>query len=76
MLSLKTYIEKHFENVRLVRMSDGSYRLIRDLGLVKGGKGLRCHEPILTVQLKLKPISFHIPVLEVLLLFARPARAA
>jgi len=27
-------------------MSDGHYCLVRDLGLVKGGKGLRCHEVV------------------------------
>ncbi len=69
---------KQFENVRFVRMADGkTWKLIRDLGLVKGGKGLRCHEPILTVQLRLKPVRIHIPMLEVLSLFAiRPARTA
>lgn len=69
---------KQFDNVRFVRMADGkTYKLIRDLGLVKGGKGLRCHEAILTVQLKLKPISFHIPFMEVVSLFAiRPTRTA
>jgi len=35
-----------FENSRLARMSDGHYCLVRDLGLVKGGKGLRCHEVV------------------------------
>ncbi len=69
---------KQFENVRFVRMADGkTWKLIRDLGLVKGGKGLRCHEPILTVQLKLKPISIHIPLWDVVsLLGVRPARTA
>jgi hypothetical protein len=33
-----------FENARLARMSSGHYCVIRDLGLVKGGKGLRHHE--------------------------------
>lgn len=56
----------YFENVRLVRMADGkTFKLIRDLGLVKGGKGLRCHEPIMTFQLKLKPIRFHVPISEI-----------
>lgn len=56
----------YFENVRLVRMADGkTYKLIRDLGLVKGGKGLRCHEPIMTFQLKLKPVRIHIPISEI-----------
>ena len=34
-------------NTKLVRMSSGRYCLIRDLGLVKGGKGLRHHEVVL-----------------------------
>jgi len=47
-------MRKYFENVRLVRMADGqTYKLIRDLGLVEGGKGLRCHEPILTINLQM-----------------------
>jgi hypothetical protein len=33
-----------FKDSRLARMSSGHYCLIRDLGLVKGGKGLRHHE--------------------------------
>jgi len=58
---------KYFENVRWVRMADGkTYKLIRDLGLVKGGKGLRCHEPIATFQLRLKPITLHVPLSEFL----------
>ncbi|MDO8981833.1 MAG: hypothetical protein Q7V17_21660 [Afipia sp.] len=58
---------KYFENVRLVRMADGkTYKLIRDLGLVKGGKGLRCHEAIMTFQFKLKPVSIHVPLSELI----------
>jgi hypothetical protein len=36
-----------FKNCRLARMSSGHYCLIRDLGLVKGGKGLRHHEVVI-----------------------------
>lgn len=36
-----------FENTRLARMSDGHYCLVRDLGLVKGGKGMRYHEVVI-----------------------------
>jgi len=35
-----------FRNCRLARMSDGHYCLVRDLGLVKGGKGMKHHEVI------------------------------
>lgn len=58
---------RYFENVRLVRMADGkTYKLIRDLGLVKGGKGLRCHEPIVTFQLGFRPIRLHVPLSDIL----------
>ena len=33
-------------------MSSGDYCVIRDLGLVKGGKGLRHHEVVLSVSWK------------------------
>ena len=36
-----------FENCRLARMSDGHYCIVRDLGLVKGGKGMKHHEVII-----------------------------
>ena len=47
-----------FKNCRLARMSSGRYCLIRDLGLVKGGKGLRHHEVLIafSVQAALKRI--------------------
>lgn len=35
---------------KVVRMSSGRYCLIRDLGLVKGGKGLRHHELLLVLS--------------------------
>lgn len=37
-------------HIRLARMSSGRYCLIRDLGLVKGGKGLRHHELVLDLS--------------------------
>jgi hypothetical protein len=39
-----------FANIRVARMSSGQRCLIRDLGLVKGGKGLRHHELVLEVS--------------------------
>lgn len=39
-------------NCRLARMSSGRYCLIRDLGLVKGGKGLRHHEVLIAFGLQ------------------------
>jgi hypothetical protein len=38
------FVTRIFAGVRVVRMSSGKLALIRDLGLVKGGKGLRHHE--------------------------------
>ncbi len=35
-----------FRNCCLARMSDGHYCFVRDLGLVKGGKGMKHHEVI------------------------------
>jgi hypothetical protein len=36
-----------FRDWRLARMSDGHYCFVRDLGPVKGGKGMRHHEVII-----------------------------
>ena len=40
-------LTRMFENCRLARMSDGHYCVVRDLGLVKGGKGMKHHEVII-----------------------------
>jgi hypothetical protein len=45
-------VKSYFKGSRLVRMSSGTYCLVRDLGLVKGGKGLRHHETLMTFSLK------------------------
>ena len=34
-------------------MSDGTYCVIRDLGLVKGGKGMRHHEVLVTFSVRI-----------------------
>jgi hypothetical protein len=41
-----------FKDCRFARMSSGRYCLIRDLGLVKGGKGLRHHEVLIAFSLQ------------------------
>lgn len=41
-------IRRIFPDVRFVRMSDGRFALIRELGLVKGGRGLRLHEKLMS----------------------------
>jgi hypothetical protein len=38
--------------VRLARMSSGTWCLVKDLGLVKGGKGMRHFEPIVAFSLR------------------------
>ena len=40
------------KNCRFARMSDGHYCLLRDLGLVKGGKGLKHHEVVVDFTLR------------------------
>jgi hypothetical protein len=45
-------VKTYFKGSRLVRMSSGTYCLVRDLGPVKGGKGLRHHETLITFSLR------------------------
>ena len=45
-------IRIHFKGLKLARMSNGTYCIIRDLGLVKGGKGMRHHEVLATFSFK------------------------
>jgi hypothetical protein len=42
----------HFKGAKFARMSSGTYCIIRDLGLVKGGKGMRHHEVLVTFSLR------------------------
>jgi hypothetical protein len=39
-------------NCRLARMSDGHYCFVRDLGPVKGGKGMKHHEVVLDLTFR------------------------
>jgi hypothetical protein len=41
-------VRSHFKDAKFARMSNGTYCIIRDLGLVKGGKGMRHHEVLVT----------------------------
>jgi hypothetical protein len=41
-------VRNHFRGAKFARMSSGTYCVIRDLGLVKGGKGMRHHEVLVT----------------------------
>jgi len=42
----------YFRNCRLARMSNGEYCLIRDQGLVKGGRGLKHHETLIVFSVR------------------------
>jgi len=46
------HAETMFKDCRLARMSDGHYCLVRDLGLVKGGKGLKYHEVVVDLTVR------------------------
>ncbi len=43
----QTFKDKFLKDLELVRMSNGDYCLVRPLGLVPGGKGMRYHENLL-----------------------------
>jgi hypothetical protein len=58
-------VRRYFKEARLARMSDGALYLVRDLGPVKGGKGMKHHELIM-------PLS----VRGLINVAARPARSA
>ena len=45
-------VRSHFRDAKFARMSSGTYCIIRDLGLVKGGKGMRHHEVLVTFSLR------------------------
>jgi hypothetical protein len=42
----------NFKGCRLARMSSGRYCIIRDLGLVKGGKGMKHHEVLIDISFR------------------------
>jgi hypothetical protein len=46
------HAKNYFRNCRLARMSNGEYCLIRDQGLVKGGRGLKHHETLITFSIR------------------------
>ena len=46
--SMLSRVRNHFQGAKFARMSSGTYCIIRDLGLVKGGKGMRHHEVLIT----------------------------
>ena len=47
-----SYARNYFKNCRIARMSNGEYCLIRDQGLVKGGRGLKHHETLIVFSVR------------------------
>jgi hypothetical protein len=47
-----SYAKNYFRNCRVARMSNGEYCLIRDQGLVKGGRGLKHHETLIVFSVR------------------------
>jgi hypothetical protein len=45
-------VRNYFREARLARMSDGSLCLVRDLGPVKGGKGMKHHEVVMPLSVR------------------------
>ena len=45
-------VRNHFRGAKFARMSSGTCCVIRDLGLVKGGKGMRHHEVLMTFSFR------------------------
>ena len=41
-------VRRYFKDAKVARMSDGTLCVVRDLGLVKGGKGMKHHETLMT----------------------------
>ena len=47
-----SYAKSYCRNCRLARMSNGEVCLIRDQGLVKGGRGLKHHEVLIVFSIR------------------------
>lgn len=45
-------VRDYFKDAQLLRMANGDYCLVRPLGLVRGGKGMRHHENLLRLTPK------------------------
>ena len=45
-------VRSYFKEAKLARMSDGTLCLVRDLGPVKGGKGMKHHETLVTFSVR------------------------
>lgn len=45
-------VRRYFKDAELARMSDGTLCVVRDLGLVKGGKGMKHHETLMVLSVR------------------------
>jgi hypothetical protein len=45
-------VKAYFKDAQLLRMANGDYCLVRPLGLVRGGKGMKHHENLLRLTPK------------------------
>ncbi len=45
-------VRNYFKDARMARMSDGALYLVRDLGPVKGGKGMKHHEVVMPLGVR------------------------
>ena len=52
MHSARMGVRAYFKGAQLVRMSNGDYCLVRPVGLVRGGKGMKHHENLLRLTPK------------------------
>ena len=52
MPSMFSRVRNYFKDARPVRMSDGALYLVRDLGPVKGGKGMKHHELVMPLSVR------------------------
>ena len=53
-------VRSYFKEAELARMSDGTLCLVRDLGLVKGGKGMKHNETLMTFSVRGLLASFRL----------------
>lgn len=50
--AMLSWVRNYFKDARPARMSDGALYLVRDLGPVKGGKGMKHHEVVMPLSVR------------------------
>ena len=51
-VAMFSWVRNYFKDARPARMSDGALYLVRDLGPVKGGKGMKHHEVVMPLSVR------------------------